>query len=192
MSSKKTHQTFYYNHRDKDEDFSLSISIPYSKIKIGLKLGEKEYIYQKTVNGNYFIKIDSKGLYECCPSSKSCNVELYVETANFYELEFDIVILCKSSMNSIVYLNKNSLIERRIIATGEKQYFVVEAYPEKGATVRISAIFENGRGELYAKRIDNNVHLDLSLFPHEDDNTYSSNLYNREELSIINIPYQDI
>ena len=192
LSSKKTHQTFYYNHRDKDEDFALSISIPYSKIKIGLKLGEKEYIYQKTINGDYFLKIDSKSLYEYCPSSKSCNVELYVEAVNFYELEFDVVILCKSSMNSIVYLNKNSLIERRKIATGEKQYFVVEANPERGETVRISAIFENGRGELYAKRIDNNVHVDLSLFPHEDDNTYSSNLNNREELSIINIPYQDI
>ena len=192
LTSKKTRQTFYYNHRDKDEDFFLSVTIPYSKVKIGLKLGDKDYIYQKIINGDYFLKIESKNLYEYCPSSKSCNVELNVEAANFYDLEFDVVVLCKSSMNSIVYLNKNSLIEKRKIATGEKQYFVVEANPEKGETVRISAIFENGRGELYAKRIDNNVNVDISLFPHEDDYNYTSNLNNREELAIINIPYQDI
>jgi len=192
LTSKRTHQTFYYNHRDKDEDFLLSITIPFSKVKIALKLGDKDYIYQKTINGDYFLKIDSKGLYEYCPSSKHCNVEINIEAANFYDLEFDVVILCKSSLNSIVYLNKNSLIEKRKILNREKQYFVVEANPERGESVRISAIFENGRGELYAKRIDNNVHVEQALFPHEDDYTYTSNLNNREELSVISIPYQDI
>ena len=192
LTSKKTHQTFYYNHRDRDEDFLLSITVPYSKIKFGLKLGDKEYIYQKTINADYFLKIDSSILLEYCPSSKSCNAEINIEAANFYENEFEVVILCKSSLNSIVYLNKNSLIEKRKILNREKQYFVIEANPDVGEPVRISAIFENGRGELYAKTVDNNVHVDLSLFPHEDDYKYTSNLNNREELSVINIPYQDI
>ena len=192
FTDKRTYQSFYYNHRNRDEDFLLSINVPLSKIKIGLKIGDKDFIYEKIIKENYFLRVEKKDIYEYCPSSKSCNIEIKIESVEKFFLELDVILLCKSSLNSIVYLNKNSLIEKRKISNNEKQYFVVEANPSKGDIVRINAIFTYGRGIIYVKKAEKNLQIEQMNFPSEENYQYTSNLNNIEELSIVNIPYEDI
>ena len=50
---------FLYNHQNKNEAFMLSISVPYSKVKLGLKLGEQDYIYEKVIVNNYYLNMKS-------------------------------------------------------------------------------------------------------------------------------------
>ena len=188
----RTHQSFYYNHRSRNDDFFLSISVPFGKVKMGLKMGDKDFIYEKTIVNNYFLKIEVKDLDEYCPSSKSCNIEMKIESLNKDISEFEFSLLCKSSLNSIIYLNKNGLIEKRKIANYEKQYFVVEANPPKGVTSRINVIFTYGRGIIYVKKADKNLQIEQLNFPDEDNHQYISNLNEREELSTVSIPYEDI
>ena len=193
LTKSKTKQTFYYNHMSKGDDFLLSISVPFSKVKIRIKVGDIDYIYSKIINKNYFLNIQSNEINSnYCPSSKSCIIEIKIEAVNLYELDFDVNILCRSSLNSIVYLTKNGLIEKRKIGDHEKQYFVVEANPSQDTDFRINAIFDYGRGVLYAKKANNNLQIEQLDFPDEDKYEYLSDLNDKEELSIINIPYEDI
>ena len=191
LTEKKIYQSFYYNHRN-NEDFLLSITITYSKIKISIKLEDKDFLYEKTISGNYFLKIESKDIYDYCPSLKSCDIEIKIEAINYYDLDFDVILLCKSSLNSIVYLTKGGLIEKRKITNNEKQYFVVEANPSQGINFRINVIFDYGRAVIFAKKAEKNIPIEQMSFPDEDKYEYSSNLNNKEELSIIDIPYEDI
>ena len=192
LTQKRLYQTFNYNHHNKDEDFILSINIPYSKIKIGLKIGEKDYIYEKIINNNYYLRVETKDINNYCPSSKSCNIELRIEAVNTYDLDLRVNLLCKSSKNSIVYLNRNGQIEKRKILNNEKQYYVIEANPLEGDSVKINAIFTYGRGVLYGKKAAKNEIIEQSIFPDENKCEYSSNLNNNEEISILNIPYENI
>ena len=195
LNNDRKYQIFDYNHRNSDDDFLLTITIPFGKAKIELKMGEKFYIYEKIIIGNYFLKIESKDIIEYCPSLKSCNILIKVEAMKLEDMsdkEIDIVILCRSSLNSIVYLNQNSLIDKRRISDNENQYFVVEVNPTENTILTINAIFTYGRGVLYAKKADNNLPIEQSSFPNGDNYEYISNLNNTEEISAINIPYEDI
>ena len=192
LTDKRPFQTFLYNHRDIDDDFILSISIPYSKIKLGIKIGDKDYIYEKIINGDYNLKVDSEKIMEYCPSSKSCNIELRVEATNLYDLDFAITLLCKSSQASIVYLTKNGQIEKRTILNYERQYFIVEANPSPGMPVNIIAVFTYGKGDLFAKKAKKNEIVEQYIFPNEEDYEYSSDLNINEEISVLTIPYEDI
>jgi len=187
-------QTFYYRHTDNNEDFLLTINVPFGKAKLGLKLGERDFMYEKIIQDNYFIKVESQDLIQYCPS-KSCNIEITIEAINLKDVEdneIDIVLLCRSSLNSLIYLNKNSLIEKRKISHFEKQYFVIDVNPAENSVLTINTVFTNGRGILFAKIADNNLQVSLNDFPQEDKYEYTSNLNNKEELSVINIPYTDV
>ena len=192
LTVKRPYQTFLYNHRDIEDDFILSISIPYSKIKLGIKIGDKDYIYEKVINGNYYLKVDSEQILEYCPSSKSCNIEFRVDATNLYDLDLQITLLCKSSQNSIVYLTKNGQIEKRTISNYEKQYFVIEANPSPQMPLSIITVFTYGKGDLFAKKAKKNEIVEQNIFPNEEDYEYCSDLNFNEEISILTIPYEDI
>ena len=195
LTKDRKYQRFEYNHRSRENDFLLTITVPFGKVKIELKMGEKFYIYEKIITGNFFLKIEPKDIIEYCPSSKSCNIQIKVEAMkleDMSDMEVDIVLLCRSSSNSIIYLNKNSLIDKRRISDNEHQYFVVEVNPTENTVITINAVFTYGRGILFAKRADNNLPIDQSKFPNGDNYEYISNLDNKEELTVLNIPYEDI
>jgi hypothetical protein len=147
-------QLFNYNHQIKDENFVLSMNIPFGKVKLGVKMDGGDYIYEKIINENYYLQVESNEVRNYCPSDKSCNVDIRIDAVNIQDLEGDleVAILCKSSKNSFVYLNKNAQIEQRKILHDEKQYFVVDANPAEGYALKINAIFSYGRGVLYAKK----------------------------------------
>ena len=193
LTNKRAYQTFYYIHQNKEEDFILYINIPYSKAKLGLKIGGKDYIYEKIISGNYYLKVEPENIIDYCPTSKSCNIEIRLDAANTYDLDLEAILLCKSSKNSIVYLNKNGQIEKRKILNNEKQYFVIEANPSDGYSLKINTIFKNGRGILYAKKAEKNALIEQSIFPDEDNYEYKSDLNDdNEEISLLSIPYEDI
>ena len=190
LTSNRPYQYFYYNHPNQNEEFILSISIPISKIKISLKIGEKDYIYGKIINKNYFLRLGADEVQSYCPS-KVCNVEIKVEAINLYDLDFDVTILCRSSLNSIIYLKSGS-IEKRKISTYEKQYFVVEANPSPEIGVRINAFFDNGKGVIFAKKAEPNKIIDITQFPDEDIHEYQSSTIYQNSISTIIIPYSDL
>ena len=194
LTVSRSRQSFYYRHVDNNEDFLLTINVPFSKAKLGLKLGDRDFIYGKIIQESYFLKVESPDILQSCPS-KSCNIEITIEAIKLEDLadmELDIILLCRSSLNSLIYLNKNSLIEKRRISHFEKQYFVIDANPSENSVLSINTVFTHGRGILYAKIAPNNLQISLQDFPHEDSYEYTSDLNNKEELSIINIPYNDI
>ena len=115
LTSEKPKQTFYYNHIAKDNDFIMSINVPNSKVKFGLKVGYKDIIYEKIVVDNYYVRIQTKDLNTYWPSDKSCIVEIKVEAVNYYDQDFDVILFCKSSDNSIVQLNNNGFINKKVI-----------------------------------------------------------------------------
>ena len=195
----KLYQTFYYNHQNRNEDFTLSVYVPFSKIKLGIKIEDKDHLYGKIVGGNYYLKIKTEDINNYCPSLKTCNIEIRIEAittnyeSEFQESEFQVSLLCKSSKDSIIYLNKNSIIEKRKILNKEEQYFVIESNPsDDNNYLRISAIFTYGRGDLFAKIVKEKVQIEQSIFPNEIENDYSSYDLDYEEISVINIPYYDI
>ena len=193
LTSKRLYQTFYYNHRNKEEDFVLSINVPYDKVKLGLKIGGKDYLYEKIITKNYYLKVEPKNIIDYCPSSKSCSIEIRIDAITYYDLDLEVILLCKSSKNTIVYLNKNGQIEQRKILNNEKQYFVVEANPSEGYALKINSIFKHGKGILYAKKVEKNVLIEQSIFPDEENYEYKSNLNDiNEEISLLSIPYEDI
>ena len=193
FTNKRLYQTFFYNHQNKEQDFILYINVPYSKVKLGLKIGGKDYIYEKVLAGNYYLKLEPKNIMEYCPLSKSCNIEIRLDAINNYDLDVEVILLCKSSKNAIVYLNKNGQIEQRKIINNEKQYYVVEANPTDGYALKINTIFKYGRGVLYAKKADKNALIEQSIFPDEDNYEYKSELNDvNEEVSLLSIPYEDI
>ena len=194
LTISRSRQSFYYRHVDNKEDFLLTVIVPFSKAKLGLKLGDHDFIYEKIIQENYFLKVESQDIMKDCPS-KSCNIEITIEAVKLQDLadmELDIVLLCRSSMNSLIYLNKNSLIEKRKISHNEKQYFVIDVNPSENSVLTINTVFTHGRGALYAKVAPSNLQISINDFPHEDSHEYTSNLNNKEELSVINIPYADI
>ena len=193
LTKKRPAQTFYYNHRNKEEEFAINVNVPYSKVKIGIKMGEKDYMYEKIITGNYFLNIDLNEISEYCPA-KFCNMLITTEVAtNDYDNDIEISILCKSSKNSIVYLNKNGLIEQRTIFNNEKQFFVVDVTPVEGYSLKINTIFSYGKGILYAKKAEKNELIKASIFPDETNYEYKSNINdNIEEISLLSIPYNEI
>ena len=191
LTDKRPYQSFYYNHHNQNEDFLLSIYIPISKIKISLKIGEKDYIYEKIIIHNYFLNVGSQEITNYCPSQKICNIEIKVEAINLYDLDFDVTILCRSSLNSIIYL-KSGAIEKRKILTNEKQYFVVEANPSPEIGVRINAFFTFGKGEIYAKKAEPNKIIEQSQFPDEEKYQYKSEEIYKNSISTLIIPNSDL
>ena len=192
LTTKRTYQTFFYNHKNINDDFILSISIPYSKIKLRIKIGERDYIYEKVINGNFYLKVESEQIMEYCPSSKSCNIQLRIEAANLYDLDLKVTLLCKSSQNSIVYLTRNGQIEKRVIANLEKQYYVIEANPPPGTPITINTVFTYGKGDIFAKKAKKGEILEQLSFPTEEDYEYTSDSKQNEEISILTIPYEDV
>ena len=193
LTERRKHQTFNYIHNNKDEDFVLSINVPYSKIKMGLKIGEKDFIYEKIINNNYYLNVEPKDIIKYCPSSKSCIIEIKIVATQIYDLDIKVALLCKSSKNSLIYLNKNGQIEKRNILNNENQYYVVEVKPIDGESIKINAIFTYGRGVIYGKRAEKNQVIEQSRFPNENRYEYISSLNEiNEEVSILNIPYEDI
>ena len=195
LTKKKQFQLFNYNHQNKDENFILSMNIPFGKVKLGLKMDGADYIYEKVINDKYYLQIETDDIRNYCPSDKSCNIDIRVDGVNIQDLDADlqIVMLCKSSKNSFVYLNRNAQIEQRRISHDEKQYFVIDANPVEGYALKINAIFNYGRGILYANKAKKNEIIQEIYFPNEDNFEYSSEYaVDNEEISIITIPYEDL
>ena len=170
----------------------LSVYVPYSKVKLGLKIGDKNYIYEKIISESYYLKIKNKDLAMYCPSSQTCNIEIKIEAANPYELDFLISLLCKGSKNSIIYLNKNANLEKRKIVSQEKQYYVMDANPSVGLDLRISAVFAYGRGVIYAKIFSGKGAIEKDIFPTEKNDGYTSEYLGNDEISVLSIPYEDL
>ena len=192
LTSKKLYQTYFYSHQNKDEDFILSISIVYKKIKISLKIGEKYYINEKKISKYFSLRIESEELKKYCPNTKYCNMEIKIEYPKKYDMDLEFTLLCKGSKNSIVHLKKNS-IEKRIISNNENQYFLLELEPMKDTDIKIISAFNYGKGILYAKKVDKNTVIQPTIFPYEGNYHYkSSRNRNNEEISILTIPYEDI
>ena len=192
LTSDKPKQVFYYNHFAKDSDFIMSINVPYSKIKFGLKVGDKDIIYEKVVVNNYYVRIQTKDLNTYWPSDKSCIIEIRVEAANYYEQDFDVILVCKSSENSIVQLNNNGFIDKRTIMNQEKQYYVFDANPLENYDIRINSISTNVNIKLFAKKANFNLVLSPSDFPEATNYEYSNLNSSENELSTLNIPYNDL
>ena len=192
LISSKPKQIFYYNHFSKDNDFIMNINAPSSKIKLGLKVGEKAIIYEKIVVNNYYIRISTKDLNTYWPSEKSCIIEITVEAVNYYEQDFDVTLICKSSENSVVQLNNNGYIDKRKITHQEKQYFVFDANPLENYDIKINSITTYGSVKLFAKKANSNIIPEPVKFP--DENGYEfSNLQSLEkEITTLTIPYKDI
>ena len=185
-------QYYYYNHHNYNENFIFSLVVPAGKIKLSLKIGFKDYIYEKVITNNYYLNIKSNEIISYCPSENMCNIEIKVEAINLYDnYGLFIIVLCKSSLNSIIQL-KTGMIEKRKILKNEKQFFIVEANPSPEMGVKINAFFTYGCGVLYAKKVKKVTMIDQSDFPNEEQYEYiSSNVYN-EKISNLNIPYKDV
>ena len=192
LTSEKQKQTFYYYHNSKNSDFIMSINVPNSKIKFGLKVGNKDIIYEKIVKDNYNVRIQTKDINTYWPSDKSCIIEIRVEAANYYEQDFDVILICKSSENSIVQLNNNGFIDKRTIMNQEKQYYVFDANPLENYDIKINFISSHGNMKLFAKKTNFNLALSSSNFPDETSFEYSNLESLGKEISTINIPYNDI
>ena len=190
LTNKRLYQTYFYRHQNNDEDFILSINNIYKIIKLALKIGNKHY--ENIIEKDFYLRIESKDLYNYCSSMKFCNIEIKVESQKKYNLDLQFTILCKSSKNAIVYLNKNS-IEKRKIYQNENQYFFFEIETTKDIDIKIIAIFTYGRGILYAKKAEKNMLIEQKIFPGEFNYDYKSNRNkNKEEINILTIPYEDI
>ena len=191
MSMKKK-QTFYYNHFNKEKDFFININVPNTKIKLGLKAGEKDIIYEKIIVDSYNLRISTKDLNTYCPSEKSCIIEIKIEAATNYEHGFDVILICKSSENSVVQLSNNGLINKRKIAHQEKHYYVFDANFIENYDIKINSISTKGKINLYAKAVNFNQILDPSNFPDENHFDFSTNDSSENEISTLSIPYNDI
>ena len=192
LTTEKPKQKFYFNHYDKENNFIMTINVPNGKVKFGLKVGTRDVIYQKIVTDYYYVSIKTNDMNTYWPSDKSCIVEINIEADNYYDLDFDVVLLCKSSVNSIVELKNNNFIDKKIIMDKEKQYYYFIANPLENNDIKINTITSNGQLKLYAKKADFNQILDPSKFPSESSFEYS-NLNNLDdEISTLSIPYSDI
>ena len=192
LTSDKPKQIFYYNHFAKDNDFIMSINVPNSKVKFGLKVGYKDIIYEKIVVDNYYVRIQTKDLNTYWPSDKSCIVEIKVEAVNYYDQDFDVILFCKSSDNTIVQLNNNGFINKKVIINKEKQYYVFDANPLENYDIKINSITSQGTIKLYAKMADFNSILDSSKFPNENNYQFTNVNTVENEISTLSIPYKDI
>ena len=170
----------------------MSINVPNSKIKFGLKVGYKDIIYEKIVIDNYYVRIAPKDINTYWPSDKSCIVEIRVEAANYYDQDIDVILICKSSESSVVQLSNNGYIDKRKITHQEKQYYVFDANPFENYDIKINTIISQGRIKLYAKKANYNSILDPADFPSEQRNEYSNKDSYENEISTLNIPYNDI
>ena len=192
LTSIKPKQTFHYYHINKEKDFIIEINVPNTKIKFGLKLGMKDFIYEKIVVDNYNARISTKDINTYWPSEKSCIIEINIELANDYEQDFDVFVLCKSSENSIVQLNNNGLINKKKIGHQEKQYYVFDANIFENNDIKINSVSTNGRIKLYAKTSNSNKALDPINFPDENNFEYSNKETFENEISTLSIPYTEI
>ena len=188
----KPKQIFYYNHLAKDSDFVMSINVPNSKVKLGLKAGYKDIIYEKVIIDYYYIRIQTKDLNTYCPSDNSCIIEINIEAANNYEQDFDVILLCKSSDNSIVQLNNNGFINKKVILNKEKQYYVFDANTLENYDIKINSICPHGTLKLFAKKAEYNLILDPSKFPDENNYEYENSNSLENEISTLSIPYKEI
>ena len=191
LTKSHPYQNFFYNHHNHDEDFIFSVNIFFSKIKLSLKIGDKDYIYEKFIINNYYLRIESTDLLEYCPSENSCNIKIGIEYIDQNEYDLDVILLCRSSKHSIIYL-KSGILEKRKILGDEKQYFVIEANPSPEIGVRINAFFNWGQGVLYLKKANSNALLDQSDFPDEDNYEYISTYSFYDRINTISVPYNDI
>ena len=185
------YQYFYYNHHNHNEDFILSVTIPTGKIKLGLKIGDKDYIYEKIIINNYYLNIKSNEILDYCPSENICNIEIRVEASNLYIYDMDVILLCRSSLNTFIYL-KTGTLEKRKILKDEKQYFVIEPNPSPDIGFNINAFFKLGEGILYLKKAETNKNIELSDFPDEETFDYKSIYSEEKSISSINIPFNDL
>ena len=193
FTSEKNKQIFYYNHFGKNSDFIMTINAPNTKVKLGVKIGEKDILYEKIVVDNYYVKIETKDINTYCPSENSCIIEITVESYSFFEGDFDVILVCKSSDNAIIHLNNNAFVDKRKIMNKEKQYYVFDANPLENYDIKINSISSQGMIKLYAKKANYSSTLDPVDFPNENNFEYSNiNSLNKDEISNLNIPYKDL
>ena len=57
----------------------MTINAPNTKVKLGIKIGEKDILYEKIVVDNYYVKIETKDINTYCPSENSCIIEIIFE-----------------------------------------------------------------------------------------------------------------
>ena len=192
LNQEHNSQKFYYNllNEDKEQDLQISLSIFFGNIIAKITI-EQFDIYKYIQDDSYLLTVESEDIKSNCKPNKNCGVEIEISNDNSFLLYSSFLISVRSGKNIPIYL-KQGRVNKKTILSGEDQHFIIDLKAEKPYGAKISALFTNGQGEMFARRVLRNDMFDKLDFPDENNYEYKANYLNSQhDFYLIEIPYSD-
>ena len=190
-STHKSQKFFYYYIND-DEDLQISLSLYFGRIIIKVKIDETLYTTEYISDDSHLINIRKFKLETICKNKLKCPINIEVSNNDDYSYYSSFLIAVQSSKNVPIYLKQGVIIKKSILS-GEDQHFIIDVKPDKSFGAKISAYFEKGQGELYARKVLKSELYNITNYPDENNYEYVSNYRTRNNgFYLIEIPYEEL
>ena len=184
-------QKFFYYYRDDGQDLHLSFSLYYGHIFVKVKIDESMYTAQSIIEDNALIIVPMKNIYRVCQDKLKCPINIEVFNDNDYQYYSTFLIAARNTRNLPIVL-KQGIVNKKTILSGEEHHFVADIKPNKASPAKITAFFNNGQGEIYARRVLNSELYNTTNFPNSLNYEYMVTYKNSKKgFYTINIPYEE-
>ena len=193
MQLTKAHnsQKFFYYFRDDGQDLQISFSLYYGHIFVKVKINDNMYTAQNIIEDNALIIVPMKNIYRVCQDKLKCPINIEVYNDNDYLSYSSFLIAARNTKNLPIVL-KQGIVNKKTILSGEEHHFIVDIKPDKASSSKITAFFNNGQGEIYARRVLNSELYNSTNFPNSLNYEYMATYKNSKKgFYTINIPYEE-
>ena len=194
LNQEHTEQKFYYyylNEKEDKKDLQISLSLFYGHIIVKVNI-ENELTFAKYIQEeSSLITVEYNDIYIYCKNKNTCGIEIEVINDDSFLLYSSFLISVRSGKNIPFHLQQGKITKRTILS-GEDQHFIIDLKAEKPYGAKISAMFTNGQGEMYARRALRSDMFDKLDFPDENNYEYKVTYrYVKNDFYLIEIPYND-
>ena len=126
-----------------------------------------------------------------CSDRLKCPIHIEVINDDDYLSYSSFLIAARNTQNLPIVL-KQGVVNKRTILSGEEQHYIIEIKPDKAFGAKISAFFNNGQGEIYARRVLPSEIYNTTNYPNQLNYEYKATYKDSKKgFYVIDIPYEE-
>ena len=190
LNSDHKSQKFYYYFRDDGQDLQISFSLFYGHIITKVWVDKILYTTINIIEDNYLLTISQKVLSRMCNRLK-CPILIEATNDDDY-LSYSLFIIAARNTKNLPMTLKQGVVNKRIILSGEEQHYIIDIKPDKAFGAKISAFFNNGQGEIYARSVLPSELYNITNYPNQLNYEYKVTFKeSKKGFYVIDIPYEE-
>jgi len=191
LTKEHNSQKFFYYFRDDGQDLQISFSLFYGHIFVKVKIDQSMFVAQSVIEDNALIIVPMRNIYRVCQDKLKCPINIEVFNDNDY-LSYSAFLIAARNTKNLPVVLKQGIVNKKTILSGEEHHFIADIKPNKNFPSKITAFFNNGQGEIYARRVLNSELYNSTNFPNSLNYEYMATYKDSKKgFYTINIPYEE-